>query len=640
MFEVHRTNELDISPATTAGSLRKRALLGPKKIERGPIRIFMMSGRLGISLWLLVLCGSSVASQLGFRTGGPIPPNAKVTLSTDKDEYFLGENVLVHFKLENTGGPAFDAEFGGDYRGAPRSLRFIVTATDPNGKLVADPYPNSNCMGGLGGPATVTPDRPFYQSLPIMRYLRFEGPGTYTVFIHHDCGWKESADTKYPEGRIVLCLKRPSKEQARRLVQAWMAEKPYQGSVHGQKSQPYADFGEIRFAEYLEPLAEQALQGKDRALAGIGSIATPEATRVLIDLLRGEDDDFRLKVCRTLNSRLPDPYLQGLLSERNIFVDEMKEPRLWLVERSWRPEFADEVRQQAAHFLEGPKAESVALGAYMMECVGNASDAPLIEHALNREVAKTPTLPLEKGIYPRPRGACEELLRAVQIMLKRGAAAPEKPESHGQAIFFLRALASDPNFRPDGWLQTCDRLLQSDIPYIQEQTLRALPAPMPATLQKWLTPILGSADPDAAIEADRIIERDKLGDPKDMAIRSFRTAKDSWLFRASGNALLSLGCVYERLEILADRMDEPDMLFDCLEGLKTIFSNAGGGGFSSNIGVEVEAKRIKPKWQAFIRKHEQDLKNARRFKLPDPEIPADMFPAQYSITLTEGRAWP
>ncbi len=600
----------------------------------------MMSSRPVILLWFLFLCGGSAAAQYGFGSGGPIPPNAQVTLSTDKDEYFLGENVLIHFKLENTGGPPFQATFGGDYRGAPRSLRFIVTAADPNGKPVADPYPNSNCLGGLVGPFTVTPDKPYYQSVPILRYLRFAGPGVYTVSIHHDCGWKESADTKYPEGRIVLRLKRPSKEQARELVQAWITEKPSQGTVSGRKSGPYADFSTIRCAEYLEPLAEQAAQGKEQALAGVGSIATPEATRVLIDLLSCRDDSFRMKVCMTLNSRLPDPYLQGLLGVRSAFVDQSEAPRRVLVEQSWQPEFAAEVRKQAARFLADPNTTRVALGAYMMECVGNASDGPSIEQALDREIARTPKLPPETRVYPRPRGACQELLRTVQILLKRGAAVPEKPESYGQAIFFLQAIASDPSFRPDGWVQTCDRLLQSDIPYIQEQTLKALPAPMPAALQKRLAPILGSADLDAAIEASRIVERDKLGDQKDAVIRTFRTAKDKWLFRASDSALLSLGCIYERLEILVDRMDEPDMLFDCLEGLKTVFANTGGGGFSSRIDVQAEARRIKPKWQVFLRRHEQDLKNARRFTLPAPEVPADMFPTGYSITLKDGRTWP
>jgi hypothetical protein len=45
-----------------------------------------------------------------------VPDGAKVTLQCDKKEYFLGENVLVHFILENISDKPFEADFGGDYR--------------------------------------------------------------------------------------------------------------------------------------------------------------------------------------------------------------------------------------------------------------------------------------------------------------------------------------------------------------------------------------------------------------------------------------------------------------------------------------------------------------------------------------------
>src|ERR1035437_10880951 len=41
-----------------------------------------------------------------------VPAGAKVTLEVDRREYFLGENVFVHFILENTGDQPFEADFG------------------------------------------------------------------------------------------------------------------------------------------------------------------------------------------------------------------------------------------------------------------------------------------------------------------------------------------------------------------------------------------------------------------------------------------------------------------------------------------------------------------------------------------------
>lgn len=588
--------------------------------------------------WLLILVPGitcSFASEKEF-----VPENVKVTLSCDREEYFLGENILVHFRLQNTGGAPFNAEYGGDYRGSVRSLRFKVTATDQNGEETADPYPNSMCMGGLGGSVIVTPEKPFYHSVPIVRYLRFEKPGVYTIRIHHDFGWQESAQRKFPEGKIVLYLKSPSKEQARELVQSWLAEEPYHGSTWGEKSKLHADFTQIRFGEYLEPLSEEARRGNQKALAGVGSIATPEATGVLIGLLDFEDEDFRKNVCRQLGMRLPDPYLRGELGKRNPFEDGMKEPRRWLVEKSWDKEFTADVRRAASRFLEDPRKGWVATGAYMLECVGSKSDTPLIIEALNREVQKTMTLELETGIYPRPRGACQELLRAAKIMLRRGTTAPENPTSPGESILFLISLRENETFRPKGWIETCDRLLQSNIPYIQENTLMALPTPMPRVLHKHLKPIMESGDIDASIEACRIVGRDKLTHLQEPVLEILRTANEDWLFRAASNAAFALDAKYERIQILISRLDEPNMLFQCLDNLKTIFDNTGGGGADSNIDLVAAAKKTKPKWEAFVKKHEEYLKAGKTFTLPHPEVTPDMFPRGYYMSLRNGKSWP
>jgi hypothetical protein len=602
-----------------------------------------MSARATVSvLYCLFISSTSVfASDITFGPRTPIPENARVVLSADRDEYFLGENILVHFELENTGGPAFEAEFGGDYRGASRHLRFSVTATDTSGQPVADPNPSTFCMGGIGGPLAITPEKPYYQSLPILRYLLFEEPGTYVVTVRHDCGWEETADRKYPEASITLRLKRPSPAQASELVEAWLAAPPHQGIIPRKKSDPHADFSVIRYAEYLEPLARHAAEGSENALVGVGSIATPEATAVLVDLLDTADDDFGAKVCRQLGARLPDPYLEGLLGKRNAFENDVKTVRRRMVEQSWRREFSDEIRGHAARFLADERKEWVATGAFFMECVGQPSDAVLVEQALDREVRRTLTLEFETQQYPRPRGACQELLRAAQVLLARGAPAPTRPVSDGQAMFFLLALTQDETFRPDGWLETCDRLLRSDISYIQEQTLIALPAPMPEPLRKHLTPILASGNVDAAIEACRIIQRDKLHDQKDVILNICRSAREEWLFRAAGNALHALGAGYEHLEVLVTRLDEANRLFDRLDRLRGIvFDNTGGASSGHNVGVEAEAQRIKPLWQAFIRAHEERLRAGRRFTLPDPNVPAEMFPTQYSITLKDGQRWP
>src|SRR5262245_60598132 len=104
----------------------------------------------------------------------PVPSHARLSLEFDKKKPFLGENVLVHFVVENVGKESFTVEMGGDYRGSPRALRFSVEAFDAAGKEVPDPYPNPDCMGGLSYGKEVKPGEKFYESLALTRYRRFD----------------------------------------------------------------------------------------------------------------------------------------------------------------------------------------------------------------------------------------------------------------------------------------------------------------------------------------------------------------------------------------------------------------------------------------------------------------------------------
>src|SRR5262245_45111354 len=104
-----------------------------------------------LTAYLPLVGGAQIA--WAYRATGkntPIPAQAKVSIELDQGEYFLGENVLFHFLVENTGKEPFSIEMGGDYRGASRHLRFKVKALDAAGKLCADPDPSDFCMGGIG----------------------------------------------------------------------------------------------------------------------------------------------------------------------------------------------------------------------------------------------------------------------------------------------------------------------------------------------------------------------------------------------------------------------------------------------------------------------------------------------------------
>lgn len=62
-----------------------------------------------------------------------VPAGARVALELDRAEYFIGENVLAHFVLENAGSEPFTFTWGGDYRGSNRHRRLQVTAAREDG---------------------------------------------------------------------------------------------------------------------------------------------------------------------------------------------------------------------------------------------------------------------------------------------------------------------------------------------------------------------------------------------------------------------------------------------------------------------------------------------------------------------------
>ena len=91
--------------------------------------------------------------------------NLRFTLAADKEEFFLGENVVLHYRIKNGGhdtfcigweekNSPFCINFGGDSRNdAGRAMRFKVEVLGQDGRKAEDPYPNPSAFGGImGGP--------------------------------------------------------------------------------------------------------------------------------------------------------------------------------------------------------------------------------------------------------------------------------------------------------------------------------------------------------------------------------------------------------------------------------------------------------------------------------------------------------
>jgi len=543
----------------------------------------------------------------------PVPDGARVSLVLDKNEYLLGENIVAKFCIENAGKNLFHISSGGDYRFASRHLRFNVTATDAKGDKVGDPDPSGYSMGGVMGSSELLPGQKHVEDVPLVRYCRFEEPGIHAITISHDLGWRESKERPHPVARGTLKLVRPTAAQARVVVQ----------NIDANKEADQYFF--LRDPIYLPILVERAEKGAENALTGIGSIATPEATQALIRLALKADERFAVHVVQVLDHRLPDPQLQGKLPMRNVLHNDQEEARRWLVARAWKPEFAGDVRAIAHKLLRKKDVTSLQCGAFILEAVGQKEDTrPLVE-ALDRAVRATLKAPLEKDTYPRPRGACQELVRAAHMLNDRGGSAPMKPGSPGEAILFLDALKSRVSFRPPNWEIIVSELLRHEIPYIREMALLNLPLPLPASLAKRIPPLLLDANLDVQLAACHLVREAKDQRCKETVLKLLAVAKDNWLINDVNNTAWALGLRFQAIEVLVSRLDEKDMTRECLNLLSSwVIADQSG---SSGTGEKVDPRAVKRRWQKFLRDHGDRLRAGQTFKLGDPALTPDLFPS-------------
>jgi len=568
-----------------------------------------------------------------------VPEGARVILELDKEAYFLGENILLHFCLENVSKEPFRFHMGADSRLASRPMRFKVTAADEKGQPVADPDPSGYHRGGAGRSPELRPGEKYYVSLPLVRYCRFERPGVYTVRATHDFGWKETAERKRPVGETTLRLLMPNEQQARQVVRDMENLSPPRRWERGKKRPPYPDFTALRYPVYLPILLERAQWASERALKGIGNMPIPEATRALIALLEHKRAGFSLKVMHTLNRRLPDPQLEGKLGRRRLAENPRTAERRWLVQTSWRPEFAPPVLAHGRKLLASSDRDRLVCGAFILECLGGKAEFPLLVQALDRAVRETQRTPRESGSYPPPRGACRELRRAAQLLIQRGAEVTAEPKSPGEAVVFMMAFWYRKGFRPQGWEATCARLVRHEIAYVRQVVLALLPRPPAKRFVDLLPTFLADPDIDVRIQACRVARDTRSPALREPVLKIVASARDWVPLHVAMQAADKLGCRFEALEVLASRLDDPKAGSACLKELIPRVLQRSVPGVSRDFDAAT-GRTLKPRWTKFLQEHREALKAGQRFRVGGPELTPDLFPPGYRFDQENGKPWP
>lgn len=415
-----------------------------------------------LTLWLLCLSGLARAQEPGDTFIPRGVQGVRIVLSFDKPEFFLGESILLHYGIRNDGHGLIPITMGGDWNTClGRYEGFQVTATEADGAAVQG-VNNKHFlfMDGMLSKQLLEPGTTFTIDLPLSRYSRFEKAGTYTIRVTHHrkaAIVPTSGDEDLPAAQTKITLVMPSPEQARQVVDT-MAKLSKESS--GGKWQHFADFRGLRYPVYLPFLLERIQRNEpvaQGALAGLSKIATPEATQALIGLMDHKDPEIALGATWAVTRRLPIP-----METIKYHVSDIE--RRDLIARAWRPEFAPEVLRWARQVLASGNHPRLAQAISILVSLGSKEDLPDLIKAMDLTFATA-----------SDTARHDEFLELVQVLLMRGAAAPQHPKSPGQAVVFLVGLEVRKDFWPEGWEATVLSLMKDKNPWIREM---ATPSPL------------------------------------------------------------------------------------------------------------------------------------------------------------------
>ena len=571
-----------------------------------------------------------------------VPENVRIYLEFDSKTYRAGENITAYFCIENAGDTNFKINVGGDYRGAVRPLRFNVVAVDQFGDTASDPESEAGlfCMGGMTCWLELMAGEKKIFSLPLNRYCLFEKSGAYTISISHDLGWTESDEHKIPSAKGTIRIEYPSLEEAAEIIDRMFNNPDNNREVDTYKKNTLnPDYYTLREPIFLPYLLDYARKGDIRAITGIGSIYTKEATRALIDLLDTDDTNIITNITYQLFNRLPDPQLQNLLGVRNILFNTRDKFRQKNMEKSWDAKYANVLHKYAINFLAKQERIFLRAAAFFLQCVGTPEDIPFLITALDIAIEKSAILPFESGIYPRPRGACQELQRAAKILLLKNCAVNDNPQTPAESLLFMMKINSDSSYRPVDWEKKFAVLFQHKYAYIREHAIINFPKKNFQSFLGELNEISNDRDTDVIIEFLKFTANVNPPQFLENITNIANRVKDNEMMRYVENAISRYpGAYYKFLEILVERITEPGMDTVCFTFLRNLIENENGGRF---VGAERQERfDIQQKWRDFLKTYRKKIEDGQKFNIDSGEITTDMFPGKFYVSLKNKTFWP
>lgn len=609
--------------------------------------------------WVLLIAMLSwpavAAAQPGKPT--PIPANAKITLTSDKTTYFLGENILLHYHVSNTGGPDFTISSGGDYRGT-RPIRFVVIAQDENNNPVLDPYPVTWDMGGFVVARAITPDKPWASSVQLSEYRDIQSPGTYTIHVWHDLGWNfnDKSESRRPEAKLIavdkndrrwttitLIFNTPDKAEAAKVFDAMSKLSTERYYSLDSTTKPFADYSCLKLPVYMPLLTKAIADGNKDAVHGLGSIYIPKATHALLSLLNHPNPDMVMLAYDALIRRIPiAPNDRPWMSKASLQQQERR------VAQSWRPDMTAPLLNFAKQSLQKTvdnKAfnPSVLYPTRFIAAVATPLELPDVTACLDAIILRSTKYKTNDQL-----GSEVGFLRfAVNALLLKGATPPANPQSPGEIAVYLEALRASLVTQEQA-MPHQQVWLKHAITYVRRMAVESLPVPM----ENWAKePVLKLLQNTQDHGEQKVLLNTIEKSPEPMFAKEALTAlretkEDFFLLDAASNTALACGVPRDEVLLaLADRLLTPPNHFSSanqhevtLRELYRLFENFNGGYGPWSI-QPAQQVALHKRWTTFIHANQEALRQGKKIPITDPSVSPDLIPKGHVLSIGQER-WP
>ena len=225
-------------------------------------------------------------------------------------------------------------------------------------------------------------------------------------------------------------------------------------------------------------------------------------------------------------------------------------------------------------------------------------------------------------------------MRAAEILVRRGYAPAEPGDTAGSMAMWLIGFGN--GARPARWQEHMLNALVHPIPYVREIAMDQLSADVSTEFIPAIRTNSASTDPDVVIAACGLARRAKLKVLLSEVTAAFQKAKEHWALNICGNTLYELGARFERMDILASRLAEPDMTVKVFKTLLGVFDSNGYSG-CCQVG---DPTALSARWKSFIAAHRGDIEAGRDISFDEPDVTPDLLLPGFTIHRPGKPDWP